>query len=177
MKATEENFKLLFGPDAIADRVAELGKQISEDYRGESIYVCCILKGAFIFAADLIRHIDCPARVDFIRLASYGDSTTSSGKVKITKDVELPFHDNHVLVVEDIVDTGITLKFLVDRLKLHTPKSVRICAFLDKKARREISVPVDYVGFSIEDGFVVGYGADYAEQYRHLPGIYVVETP
>jgi len=169
--------KTLIGPEAIAERVAQLGRQISEDYKGESLYICCILKGAFIFTADLIRHIDCPLRVDFIRLASYGSGTNTSGKVKITKDVELSFEDCHVLIVEDIVDTGITLKSLVDRLELHKPKSVRICAMLDKRSRREIEVPVDYVGFTIDDGFVIGYGLDYAEHYRQLPGICLMETP
>ncbi len=169
--------RLLFSEEEIAKRVAELGRQITEDYKEEPIYVCCILKGAFMFTADLIRHIDCPVRVDFIRLASYGSSTSTSGEVKITKDVELPFKDCHVLIVEDIVDTGFTLEFLVNRLKLHEPKSVKICALMDKRARREVEVPVDYIGFSFDDGFVVGYGVDYAEYYRDLPGIYIVENP
>jgi len=177
MEPLAPNLKTLFSAGKIAERVAQLGRQITEDYRGEPLYICCILKGAFVFTADLIRHINCPVRVDFIRLASYGSNTTTSGEVKITKDVELSFKDCHVLVVEDIVDTGVTLKFLVNRLKLHNPKSVRICALLDKKARREIEVPVDYTGFTIDDGFVVGYGIDYAEQYRHLPDIYVLESP
>jgi len=171
-----ENLKLLVSPEDIARRVAEMGQQITKDYGGEPLYVCCILKGAFVFTADLIRHIDCPIRVDFIRLASYGKNTTSSGEVKITKDVELPFKGCHVLVVEDIVDTGFTLKFLVERLKLHEPESVRICALLDKKARREVEVNVDYIGFDIPDKFVIGYGVDYAEEYRQLPGIYYIES-
>ncbi len=169
------NLKVLIDSETLAKRVEELGRQISEDYKGESLYICCILKGAFVFTADLIRHIDCPLRVDFMRLASYGDRTESQGRVKITKDVELPFEGCHVLIVEDIVDTGHTMKFLVDRLKLHKPKSVKICAMLDKRARREVEIPVDYVGFSIGDGFVLGYGLDYAEFYRDLSGVYVRE--
>ena len=171
------DYKTLIDPQALERRVAELGRQITEDYKGESLYICCVLKGAFIFTADLIRHIEIPLRVDFIRLASYGNATESTGKVKITKDVELSFEGCHVLIVEDIVDTGITMRFLVDRLKLHKPKSVRICAMLDKKSRREIDVPVDYVGFNIDDGFVIGYGLDYGEYYRELPGVCVMETP
>ncbi len=177
MVPSPSRLKVLFSAEQIQERIRELGEQISSDYKGEAIYVCCILKGAFMFAADLIRHITCPVRVDFMRLASYGNDTTSSGKVKITKDVELSFENCHVLVVEDIVDTGVTLKFLVDRLQLHNPKSVRICAMLDKRCHRQIDVPVDYVGFTIEDGFVIGYGLDYAEHYRQLPSICVMETP
>ena len=177
MKPPAVTLKTLIDSETLARRVAELGRQISEDYKGESLYICCILKGAFVFAADLIRHIDCPLRVDFMRLASYGNATESRGKVKITKDVELSFEGCHVLIVEDIVDTGYTMKFLVDRLKLHKPKSVRICAMLDKRSRREIDVPVDYVGFTIGDGFVLGYGLDYAEFYRDLSDICVMETP
>jgi len=177
MKPPAVKLKTLIDSESLARRVAELGRQISEDYKGESLYICCILKGAFVFAADLIRHIDCPLRVDFMRLASYGNATESRGKVKITKDVELSFEGCHVLIVEDIVDTGYTMKFLVDRLKLHKPKSVKICAMLDKRSRREIDVPVDYVGFTIGDGFVLGYGLDYAEFYRDLSDICVMETP
>ncbi len=177
MKPPAVKLKTLIDSETLARRVAELGREISEDYKGESLYICCILKGAFVFAADLIRHIDCPLRVDFMRLASYGNATESRGKVKITKDVELSFEGCHVLIVEDIVDTGYTMKFLVDRLKLHKPKSVRICAMLDKRSRREIDVPVDYVGFTIGDGFVLGYGLDYAEFYRDLSDICVMETP
>ena len=173
----DANIKPLIDAQALARRVAELGQEITEDYKGESLYICCVLKGAFVFTADLIRHIDCPLRVDFVRLASYGEGTESSGKVKITKDVELSFEDCHVLIVEDIIDTGITMKFLVERLKLHKPKSVRICTMLDKRSRREVEVPVDYVGFTIGDGFVLGYGLDYAEYYRDLSGVYVVENP
>ncbi len=175
MEPPAVHFTTLIDAEALARRAAELGRQITEDYKGEPLYICCVLKGAFVFTADLIRHIGCPLRVDFIRLASYGEGTESKGKVKITKDVELSFEGCHVLIVEDIVDTGITMKFLVDRLKLHKPKSVRICAMLDKRSRREIEVPVDYVGFTIGDGFVLGYGLDYAEHYRQLPDVCVLE--
>jgi len=158
--------------EAIAARVKELGKTISEDYAGKQLVLVGILKGAFIFTADLARAIDLPLEVDFVRLASYGSGTTSSGFVRITKDIETEIRGKNVLVVEDIVDTGHTLKYLRDVLALHNPSSVRICCLIDKKERREVEVEVDYVGFDVPRGFLVGYGLDYNEQYRHLNGIY-----
>ncbi len=160
--------KTLIQPDAITERVPSLATRYQWATGVNPCIFCCVLKGAFIFAVDLIRHIKCPLRVDFVLLASYGDNMESGGKVKIIKDVELSFENCHVLIVEDIVNTGITMKFLVDHLKLHHPKSVRICTMLDKKSRCVIDVPIDYAGFTIKDGFVVGHGLDYAEYHREL---------
>ena len=167
-----DELKEVISAEEIASRVQDLGRQITSDYEGKELVVIGILKGAFIFMADLVRHIDLPLAIDFVRLQSYGSSTSSSGQISITKDVELPISQRHVLVVEDIVDTGYTLKYLKDMLSLHHTASVRICCLIDKKERRKVDVEADYVGFEIPKGFLVGYGLDYDEQYRHLPGIY-----
>jgi hypoxanthine phosphoribosyltransferase len=140
------------------------------------LIVIGILKGAFIFMADLIREISIPCRVDFARLASYGDGSESSGKVVMTKDIETSIKDKDILIVEDILDTGLTMQYFVDWLKERNPKSLRICVFLDKRKRRKVSFEADYVGFTIEDGFVVGYGLDFNEMYRFTPDIYVIKT-
>lgn len=164
----KDELKEILSPLAIRNRIAELGKQITEDYQERSITVIGILNGAFIFLADLVRQIDLPMQIDFVRLASY-NGTKSSGQITITKDVELVLKDRDVLVVEDIVDTGLTLQYLKEMLKLHNASSVKICCLIDKKERREVPVDVDYVGFDIPRGFLVGYGLDYEENYRHLP--------
>lgn len=157
-------------------RVKELAREISRDYRGKEILFICILKGAFVFLSDLMRHIDLPVQVDFIGLASYGFETVSSGQIRITREGTIPVGDTDVIVVEDIIDSGRTLKFLADELRFKRPRSLRICCLLDKKSRREVEFEADYVGFDIEDLFVVGYGLDVNEQFRNLPGIhYVVE--
>lgn len=169
---TLDELKLILSPEKIKDRVEELGKQIAEDYMEKELVVIGILKGAFIFMADLIRHIDLPLQIDFVRLQSYGSSTESSGQITITKDVELSLKNKHVLVVEDIIDTGYTLKYLTEMLKLHETASVNLCCLIDKKERRRVDIEAKYVGFDIERGFLVGYGLDYDEQYRQLPGIY-----
>lgn len=162
----------IISEEAIQKRIIELGSQISQDYDGRELVVVGILKGAFIFMADLVRHIDCKLKMDFVRLASYGSSCDSSGTVCITKDIELDVNGKDVLVVEDIIDTGHTLKYFSEVLKLHYCKSVKICCLIDKKERREVEIQADYVGFQIEKGFLVGYGLDYAEDYRHLKGIF-----
>jgi hypoxanthine phosphoribosyltransferase len=162
----------VLSPETINKRVCELGKQISKDYHGRPLVLIGILNGAFIFMADLIRNIRNPLRIDFVRLASYGSQAESSGRISITKDIELDIKDRDVLVVEDIVDTGYTLKYLKEVLKLHNPASVRICCLIDKKERRKVAVEVDYVGFDIPGGFLVGYGLDFNENYRSLPGVY-----
>jgi len=159
--------------DAIVQRLAD---QISSDYRGKDLILVCILKGAFMFLSDLIRHLHIPVKIDFLRLASYGAGMKTSGRIEITKDVELPLEGKDVLIIEDIVDSGRTLLFLKDRLALANPRSVRICALLDKKARREVEIEVDYPGREIDDVFVVGYGIDFNEDYRSLPEIHYV-TP
>jgi hypoxanthine phosphoribosyltransferase len=159
----------------IARRVTELAEMISRDYAGRDLVMVGVLKGAFIFLADLVRALPFPVEVDFVRLCSYGAGTTSSGEVHITKDVELPLKDRDVLIVEDIIDVGLTLDFLRKHLLSHHPRSLKICCFIDKKERREIEVPLDYVGFTVEKGFLVGYGLDCGEQSRNLPEIFVLE--
>ncbi|NDY42556.1 hypoxanthine phosphoribosyltransferase [Dissulfurirhabdus thermomarina] len=172
MHQDADELEELISPDRIRARVRELGDEISRDYEGRPLVVVGILKGAFIFMADLVRHIRGPLVVDFVRLASYGSGTRSTGEVHITKDIEVDVEDRDVLVVEDIVDTGTTLRYLEEVLKLHKPRSVRICCLIDKKERRETDVSVHYVGFDVPRGFLVGYGLDFDEHYRHLPGIY-----
>ncbi len=169
---TSDELKQVISSEDLARRVKELGDQITRDYQDKELVVIGILKGAFIFMADLVRHIDLPISIDFVRLQSYGSSTSSSGQISITKDIELPISARHVLVVEDIIDTGYTLRYLKDMLALHHTASVKICCLIDKKERRKVDVDADYVGFEIQKGFLVGYGLDYDEQYRHLPGIY-----
>ena len=137
----------------------------------------CVLKGSFVFAADLCRAISLPLRVDFLGVQSYGDDTQSSGVVQITQDLTKPVEGEHVLVVEDIVDTGLTLSFLLDQLRTRRPASVKIASLLHKPARKKKEVPIDYLGFTIDDVFVVGYGLDWAQQYRNLPEIGVVRSP
>ncbi|HPC86278.1 MAG TPA: hypoxanthine phosphoribosyltransferase [Smithellaceae bacterium] len=167
--------KVLLEPSAISGRVREMAGEISRDYAGREILVVGVLKGAFVFMADLIRALSVPCQTDFIRAASYGAGTESSGKIVITKDIETDIAGRDVLVVEDILDSGLTLRHIVDVLKLRNPRSVKVCAFLDKRKRRRVHFEADYVGFTMEDGFVVGYGLDFNEQYRFLPGVYVLD--
>lgn len=159
----------------IARRVAELGERIGRDYTGPNLVLVGVLKGVFIFMADLVRALPFPVEVDFVRLCSYGAGTTTSGEVHITKDVEMSLKGRDVLIVEDIVDTGLTLDFLRQHLLTHHPRSLKICCFIDKQERREVDVPLDYVGFVVEKGFLVGYGLDCGEQSRTLPEIFVLE--
>ncbi len=172
----EYRLHLLLSREQIDSTVKKLADQISRDYREKDLIMVCILKGAFMFLSDLIRHLQIPVRIDFVRLASYGAGMKSSGRIEITKDVELPLEGTDVLVIEDIVDSGRTLLFLKDRLALANPRSVKICALLDKKVRREVEIEVDYLGREVDDVFVVGYGIDFNERYRSLPEIYYV-TP
>lgn len=159
----------------IARRVAELGERIGRDYTGPNLVLVGVLKGVFIFMADLVRALPFPVEVDFVRLCSYGAGTTTSGEVHITKDVEMSLKGRDVLIVEDIVDTGLTLDFLRQHLLTHHPRSLKICCFIDKQERREVDVPLDYVGFVVEKGFLVGYGLDCGEKSRTLPEIFVLE--
>ncbi len=156
----------------IQKTVVELAQTISNDYHGRDVVIVGVLKGAFIFLADLIRHLTIPVQVDFIRLASYGCQTETSGSICLTKELEIDIADRDVLVVEDIIDTGHSLAFLLEHLKLKKPKSVRLCTLIDKPERRESQIAVDYAGFIVKHGFLVGYGLDFAENYRHLPAIY-----
>ena len=159
----------------IEDRVRELGAAITREYRGRPLVLVCVLKGSFVFAADLARAIDLPLRIDFLGVRSYGSGTESSGIVQITQDLSRPIEGEDVLIVEDIVDTGLTLAHLLELLRTRLPGSVRVAALLHKPARKRIDVPIDWLGFTIEDRFVVGYGLDWDETYRNLPYIGVVE--
>jgi hypoxanthine phosphoribosyltransferase len=160
----------------IARRVAELGREITEQYRGQPLVALAVLKGSFVFAADLLRAIDTPLAVEFIGLRSYiGGRTTSSGVVEITQDVKFPLGGHHVLIIEDIVDTGLTLDYLTKNLATRGPLSIRIAALLHKPARAIKKIPIDYLGFEIPDEFVIGYGLDYDGRYRNLPHIAVLK--
>ncbi len=156
--------------------VQELAARISRDYGKRELVLVCILKGGFMFLSDLVRHLQIPVQIDFVRLASYGPGMKTSGVIEITKDIELPVEGKDVLIVEDIVDSGRTLQFLKDRLALSKPHSVKVCALLDKKARREVKIEAEYLGKEVDDVFVVGYGIDFNEDYRYLPEVYYV-TP
>lgn len=156
----------------IRKKVKTLAQRISEDYAGKELIVIGVLKGGFIFLADLIRELTISVQVDFVRLASYGSNTTSSGTIRITKETELDIRDRDVLIVEDIIDSGVTIAYLLEHLKSSSPKSVKVCTFVDKTERREVQVPIDYAGLMAEHGFLVGYGLDFDEKYRALPGIY-----
>jgi hypoxanthine phosphoribosyltransferase len=173
--ATETIKQTLLTAEEIAVKTAELGKKITEDYRGKNLLVVTVLKGSAIFAADLVRQIDLPLQMDFICTSSYGASTKSSGVVQIVKDIDQDLDGLDVLVVEDIVDTGLTLSYLLKLLQVRNPASLKMCSLLEKPARRQVPVAVDYLGFTIEDHFVVGYGLDYAGRYRNLPYVGVLE--
>jgi hypoxanthine phosphoribosyltransferase len=161
----------------IQRRVHEMGAEIDRDYPGgEPVYLIAVLKGAFVFLADLARAMQTPARIEFIGISSYGKGKTSSGEVKVTKDLDVSVEGHHVIIVEDILDTGITLSYLMKLLAQRKPKSLRIATLLDKPERRQSSVDADYVGFKIPDEFVVGYGLDYAEDYRNLKDVCVLES-
>jgi hypoxanthine phosphoribosyltransferase len=167
--------RILIPAEELTARVAELGRQVREDYAGRTPVLVGVLKGAVVFLSDLMRAIEAPCECDFIALSSYGASTRSSGIVELTKDLSMPIDGREVLVVEDIVDTGRTLTYLLRNLETRQPASVRVCALLDKAARREVPVSLDYVGFTIPDEFVVGYGLDYAGLYRNLPYVAVLD--
>jgi len=155
--------------------VTRLAKEISVDYANKKVVLVGILKGAFVFMADLAREMTIPAAIEFMRIASYGSQQESTGEITVKKDVEIPLEGNDVLIVEDIVDTGLSLRFLIDHLQAHNPASLRVCALVDKKSRRKVEVQVDYTGFEMGEGFIVGYGIDFNEQYRALPEIFVIE--
>lgn len=168
------SMKEVFSRDVIERRVEELAAQIDECYRGETVVAVCVLKGAFFFFSDLVRAMKTDVLIDFVRLSSYGDGTSSSKHVEITKDVEISLEGRHVLIVEDIVDSGRSMHFLMRYFSSRGAKSIRLAALIDKKERREFDVHSDFVGFDLPTGFIVGYGLDYAEQYRTLPAIYEV---
>jgi hypoxanthine phosphoribosyltransferase len=167
--------EVLFTPDQIQARITELGEEISRDYRDRDLLLVCVLRGAVVFLADLLRALRIPAAVDFMAISSYGSDTSSTGVVRILKDLEDSIESKHVLVVEDIVDTGLTLNYLLENLRHRNAASVRVCALLDKPARRRAAAQPDYVGFTVPNAFVVGYGLDYAQQYRGLPFIGILK--
>ncbi|MDO4799588.1 MAG: hypoxanthine phosphoribosyltransferase [Bacillota bacterium] len=160
---------VLFDERMIADRVGELAQAIQNDYEGRELLLVGVLKGANVFLCDLMRRITRPIQIDFIAASSYGSSTESSGVVKIDKDLDYSLEGRHVLIVEDIIDTGLTLNYLVNNFRSRKAASVEVCSLLDKPERRRVDVPVKYIGFQIPDEFIVGYGIDYSERYRNLP--------
>jgi len=166
--------ELLLSREDIQKRVRELALEISRDYQGTEPILIGILNGVIFFFADLVRNLTIPIKLDFIRAASYGAGTTSSGTIRLSKDVEIDIRGEHVIIVEDIVDTGLTLSKIKDNLEKRGPESVKICVLIDKRERRETQVNIDYCGFHIEEGFIVGYGLDFNEQYRHLADIFVL---
>jgi hypoxanthine phosphoribosyltransferase len=168
--------RILIPAEDLTARVAHLGRQIQEDYAGRTPLLVGVLKGAVVFLADLMRAIDAPCEFDFIAVSSYGASTRSSGIVELTKDLSVPIEGRDVLIVEDIVDTGRTLAYLRRNLETRQPRTLRVCTLLDKVSRHEVPVSLDYVGFTIPDEFVVGYGLDLAGLYRNLPYLAVLDT-
>ena len=166
--------EILIAPQSLRARVAELGVEISEAYQGRDLLLIGVLKGAVFFMADLMRHLTVPCEIDFMAISSYGASTDSSGVVRILKDLDINIEGRHVLVVEDIIDSGLTLSYLIRNLEAREPSSLEVCALLTKPDRREIDVPVRYVGFEIPNRFVIGYGLDFAERYRNLPYVAVL---
>ena len=171
----EDIAEILIDEKTLQARIRELGEQISRDYQGKRPILVGVLKGAFMFMADLIRHISIPHEIDFMATSSYGQATESSGVVRILKDLDTPISGRDVLIVEDIIDTGLTLDYLIRILKARNPASLRVCTLLDKRERRRIPIPLDYVGFEVPNKFVVGYGLDFGEIYRNLPYIAVLK--
>ena len=170
-----ERIRVLLSEEEVDRRIQEIGEQISRDYEGKQVHLVCVLKGGSFFLCELAKRITVPVSLDFMSVSSYGSETKSSGVVKIVKDLDEPLKDKEVIVVEDIVDSGRTLSYLLEMLRDRGPKSLRLCTLLDKPERRVTNVHVDYTGFRILDEFVVGYGLDYDQRYRNLPYIGVVE--
>ncbi len=173
----QRGIKELISAEKLDKRIQEMAAEISKDYANQELLMVGVLKGSFVFMADLIRHLNCDVEVDFMGTVSYGASTKSSGEVRITKDLEQSVAGRHVLLVEDIVDTGLTLRYLLDTLRNRQPASLRVCALLDKPARRRVRASLDYYGFIIPNAFVVGYGLDYAQKFRGLNFVGVLENP
>lgn len=171
----EHKIKVLVSEEEVNTKVRELGALISKDYEGKEVHLICVLKGGVFFTCELAKRITIPLTLDFMSVSSYGDGTVSSGRVKIVKDLDDPIEGKDVLIVEDIIDSGRTLSFLIEMLKSRKPASIKLCTLLDKPERRVTEVEVEYVGFNIPDEFVVGYGLDYGQKYRNLPYIGVIE--
>ena len=172
----KEKIKVLLPEAEVDKKIQELGEQISKDYEGKSIHMICVLKGGVFFTCELAKRISVPVSLDFMSVSSYGDGTESTGIVRIIKDLDDSIEGENVLIVEDIIDSGRTLSYLVENLKSRGAKSVRLCTLMSKPSRRVVEVPVDYIGYEIPDEFVVGYGLDYAQKYRNLPYVGVVEN-
>ena len=167
--------EVLFSEAQLAEKVAELGARISQDYAGKNPLIVSVLKGSYVFMADLTRRIQTPCNIDFMVVSSYGKGTKTSGEVQIIKDIEQPIDGRDLLIVEDILDSGVTLNYLMQVLMARGANSIRLCTLLSKPARHKVHVPIDYLGFEIPDEFVVGYGLDYAEKYRNLPYIGILK--
>jgi hypoxanthine phosphoribosyltransferase len=167
----------LVEPERLAERVRELGAEISRDYAGKDLLLVGVLKGAVFFLSDLMRHLDVPCEVDFMAVASYGSSTDSSGVVRILKDLDASIEGRDVLIVEDIVDSGLTLSYLLRTMRARDPRSLEVCALLTKPDRRKVELPIRYTGFEIPNRFVIGYGLDYGEKFRNLPFVAVLNSP
>ena len=167
--------KILIDEATLQSRVKELAENISRDYAGEFPVVICILKGGVIFMSDLIKNMTIPVEIDFLSLSSYGDSTKSSGVVRIKKDIDSDIQNRHVIIVEDIIDSGLTLQYIKEYFQQHQPASVKICTLLDKPEAHQIDIKIDYAGFEVGNEFVVGYGLDYAQKYRNLPYVGILK--
>lgn len=173
---SDTDLEVYISEEEIRAKVAELGARITRDYQGKDLFVIAVLRGAIVFAVDLVRQIDLPLVLDFVQITSYGDDTESTGRARITRELDLSIKDKDVLVVEDIADTRHTLFNLLSFLKSKFPRSIRICSLLDKQERKELEIPIDYVGFTIENKFVIGYGLDYAQIYRNLPFVGILHS-
>ncbi len=171
----EDIESILIDRNAIQARIKEMAAQLEKDYKGESVVMICILRGASVFFCDLVRELDLDVRFEFMSVSSYGAGTTSSGEVRIVKDINAPLSGKNVIIVEDIIDSGNTLSYLKRLLEQRNPKSLKICALLDKPSRRKVELQGDYIGFTVEDKFLVGYGLDYAEKYRNLKDIGILK--
>lgn len=174
MDIDKKVWEVLCSEEDISNRLKELGQEISDAYRDKKLYVVSLLRGSFVFTADLVRKFDIPVKIDFMTTSSYGHGTESSGSVKIVNDIKENLEDYHVLVVDDITDSGLTMKYVMDHLKTKNPVSVKCCVLLDKPERRKVEIEPDYVGFTIPDKFVVGYGLNYGDYYRNIPYVFVV---
>ena len=171
----EDKIRVLISGGQVEERIREMAEQMNEDYAGKSLHLVCVLKGSIFVTTELAKHLTVPVTLDFMSVSSYGDGTESTGRVKIVKDLDENIEGRDVLIIEDIIDSGHTLSYLMDMLNARRPASLRLCTLLDKPDRRVTDVKVDYVGFCIPDEFVVGYGLDYAQKYRNLPYVGVVE--
>ncbi len=170
-----ENIRVMISEEDVNEKIVQIAERINEDYKGEAVHLICILKGSVFFTCELAKRINLPVTIDFMQVSSYGDGTSSSGRVKIVKDLDETVEDKNIIVIEDIIDSGRTLSYLMSLLKTRNPKSIKLCTLLDKPDRRVVDIAVDYTGFEIPDEFVVGYGLDYAQKYRNLPYIGIVE--